>query len=70
VVSDWTGVGDIVKSHGKNSWHAGCYHFTYTFKDKFRTATSIGSLNAAPLGDTSDAFLATDVARSVSHDCH
>jgi hypothetical protein len=70
VVSDWAGAGDIVKSHSKYSEHAGCYHFTYTIKDRTRPAASTGSLNGTPLGSTSDAFMATDVSLSIQHDCH
>jgi hypothetical protein len=69
IVADWTGTGDLIKTHSKFSFHSKCVHFTATDKGITRPADATGTLNGTDLGTTSDTFFGGDATLQVDHFC-
>jgi hypothetical protein len=70
VVTDWTGKGDLTRSHESYSFHQGCTHFTTHVKGLSRRAVATGSLNGTTdLGTTRDAFMARSSYTDNYHNC-
>ena len=68
-VTDWTGNGELNSSYETYTFEDNCYRISSTTKGQSRPSIATGSLNAANLGSTDDAFIARNFTQSREQYC-
>jgi hypothetical protein len=69
VIVDWTGAGQLQRSHGTSTYRSGCYLVHESSRGAWRDATATGSINGRARGTTDVASLSKYASRYLEKIC-